>query len=86
MVGCTEKVQYLQRCTTHNIRQPRVAYTIVWQPWAIKSTTLTALVRIFHNVIYINIRYDLMVAYVPNRNTDGVDACVLQTNGFYAML
>ena len=43
MVDYAEKVQHLQRCSPHTIPQPRVACTIVWQPWAIKSTTLTAL-------------------------------------------
>ena len=43
MVDYVEKVQHLQRCSPQINPQPRVAYTIVWQPWAIKSTTLTAL-------------------------------------------
>ena len=40
----------------HHIRQPRVACTIVWQPWAIKSATPTALKRLFYNIINANIR------------------------------
>ena len=48
MVDYAEKVQHLQRCSPHITPQPRVACTIVWQPWAIKGTTLTALhIRIF---------------------------------------
>ena len=43
MADNAEKAQHLRRCSTHNIHEPRVAYTIVWQPWAIKRTTLTAL-------------------------------------------
>ena len=43
MVDYAEKVQHLQRCSPHITPQPRVACTIVWQPWAIKGTTLTAL-------------------------------------------
>ena len=46
-----KKTQYLWRCSTQTIRKPRVAYTIVWQPWAIKSATPTALKRIFRNTI-----------------------------------
>ena len=36
--------------------QPRVACTIVWQPWAIKSATPMALKRAFYNTIKDNIR------------------------------
>ena len=43
MVGNVEKAQHLRRCSPQIICYPRVACTIVWQPWAIKSTTLTAL-------------------------------------------
>ena len=42
-MDCVEKVQHLQRCSPRYIHYPRVACTIVWQPWAIKSTTPTAL-------------------------------------------
>ena len=51
MVDCAEKAQHLRRCSTHNIRQLRVACTIVWQPWAIKSATPTALKHLFYNTI-----------------------------------
>jgi len=43
MVDYAEKVQHLQRWSPHTTCWPRVACTIVWQPWAIKRTTLTAL-------------------------------------------
>ncbi|MBW4907628.1 hypothetical protein KZY66_10115 [Prevotella salivae] len=47
MADYTKKPQHLWRCSPHTTPQPRVAYTIVWQPWAIKSTTLTALRRAY---------------------------------------
>jgi len=56
MVDCAEKVQHLQRCSPYNLRKPRVACTIVWQPWAIKGTTLTALRKLYYCTIY-NIQY-----------------------------
>jgi|GEM_PF-570323 len=43
MMNCDEKAQHRWRCSTQTIRQPRVACTIVWQPWAIKNATPTAL-------------------------------------------
>ena len=56
MVDFAEKVQHLLRCYTPTIPQPRVACTIVWQPWAIKSATPTALKYSFYNTIKDNIR------------------------------
>ena len=56
MVDYAEKVQHLQRCSPHTTPQPRVACTIVWQPWAIKSTTPMALKRLFYNIINAYIR------------------------------
>ena len=50
-MDCVEKVQHLQRCSPRYIHYPRVACTIVWQPWAIKSTTPTALKHVFCNTI-----------------------------------
>ena len=54
-MDCVEKVQHLQRCSPRHIHYPRVACTIVWQPWAIKSATPTALTRSFYNMINVNI-------------------------------
>ena len=51
MADYAEKVQHLRRCSPHINPQPRVAYTIGWQPWAIKSTTPTALKRVSYSVI-----------------------------------
>ena len=56
MVDYAEKAQHLRRCSTHNIRKPRVACTIVWQPWAIKNATPTALKHSYNSVINSNIR------------------------------
>ena len=56
MADCAEKAQHLRRCSPQTIRYPRVACTIVWQPWAIKSATPTALVRSIHNMNYIMLR------------------------------
>ena len=43
MADCAEKAQHLRRCSPQTMHNPRVACTTVWQPWAIKRTTLTAL-------------------------------------------
>ena len=51
-----KKTQHRWRCSTHNLRKPRVACTIVWQPWAIKSATPTALKCAFYNTFNANIR------------------------------
>ena len=51
MADCAEKAQHRWHCSPHNILSPRVAYTIVWQPWAIKGATPTALKHIFRNTI-----------------------------------
>ena len=56
MADCAEKAQHLRRCSPQAIRYPRVACTIVWQPWAIKNATPTALVRSIHNMNYIMLR------------------------------
>ena len=56
MADYAEKAQHLWRCSPQTIRKPRVACTIVWQPWAIKSATPTALVRSIHNMNYIMLR------------------------------
>ena len=58
MADYAEKVQHLWRCSPHHIRKPRVACTIVWQPWAIKSATPTALKRVFHGVINVYTHMD----------------------------
>ena len=54
MADYTKKPQHLRRCSPQTIRQPRVACTIVWQPWAIKNATPTALKRSFYNTIDAN--------------------------------
>ena len=51
MVNSIEKAQHLRRCSPHYIHKPRVAYTIVWQPWVIKSLTPTMLKNIIHHTI-----------------------------------
>ena len=56
MADYSKKAQHLWRCSTHNMRYPRVACTIVWQPWAIKSATPTALKYSFYNTIPVNSR------------------------------
>ena len=59
MVDYVEKVQHLQRCSPHINPQPRVACTIVWQPWAIKNATPMALKRLFRNMNYVILCLDL---------------------------
>ena len=56
MADNAEKAQHLRRCSPQTTHKPRVACTIVWQPWAIKSATPTALVRSIHNTIDANMR------------------------------
>ena len=53
MADYTEKAQHLRRCSPQTIRKPRVTCTIIWQPWAIKSSTPTALKHVFCNTIFI---------------------------------
>ena len=55
-MDCVEKVQHLQRCSPRHIHNPRVACTIVWQPWTIENATPMVLARLFHNTIKDNIR------------------------------
>ena len=52
MTNYAEKAQHLRRCSSQTIPTPRVACTIVWQPWAIKNATPIALKHAFHNAIY----------------------------------
>ena len=59
MMDCAEKAQHLRRCSTHNLRYPRVACTIVWQPRAIKNTTPTALKHSIRNMNYVILRLKL---------------------------
>ena len=56
MADNAEKAQHLRRCSPQIICYPRVACTIVWQPWAIKNATPMVLARLFHNTIKDNIR------------------------------
>ena len=63
-MDCAEKAQHLRRCSTHTIPQPRVACTIVWQPWAIKNATPTALKHVFFDTISFVLQYDLMAYHV----------------------
>ena len=72
MVDNAEKAQHLRRCSTHNIRYPRVACTIVWQPWAIKNATPTALKHSYHRVIDGNICMNKYWIAPKKRNTYGV--------------
>ena len=73
MVDYAEKAQHLRRCSTHNIRQPRVACTIVWQPWAIKSATPTALFPTQHTLTQGSLHYRLATLGYQKRNTYGVE-------------
>ena len=73
MAGCAEKAQHLQRCSPHIIRSPRVACTIVWQPWAIKSVTPMALKRLFHKMIDIYTQINKWQIAPKKRNAYGVE-------------
>ena len=78
MADCTQKAQHLRRCFPQNIYEPRVACTIVWQPWAIKSTTPTALKRSFYILVYVFSRLNSWRFALRKRNTYGVDMCISQ--------
>ena len=73
MVGYAEKAQHLRRCSPHNIRYPRVACTIVWQPWAIKSATPTALKCSFYVMIHISSCLYLWRIAPKKYNTYGIE-------------
>ena len=72
MADCAEKAQHRWRCSPQNIREPRVAYTIVWQPWAIKSATPTALECAFYILVHIFSRLNLWRIALRKHNTYGV--------------
>ena len=63
MVNCAEKAQHLWRCFTHNIPYPRVACTIVWQPWAIKSATPTALKHVFFDTLHFFLQHESLECF-----------------------
>ena len=63
MADNAEKAQHLRRCSMHSICQPRVACAIVWQPWAIKNTTPTALKHVFFDAISFVLQHDLVACH-----------------------
>ena len=78
MADNAEKAQHLRRCSPQTILQPRVACTIVWQPWAIKSTTPTALERSFYILVHVFSRLNSWRIALRKRNTDSVDMYISQ--------
>ena len=48
---------------SHATYKPRVACTIVWQPWAIKNTTPTALKHVFFDAISFVLQHDLVACH-----------------------
>ena len=73
MADCVEKAQHLWRCSMQTIRYPRVACTIVWQPWAIKSATPTALFHKNHTLTRGSLHYRLAILGYQKHNTYGVE-------------
>ena len=71
-MDCVEKVQHLQRCSPRYIHYPRVACTIVWQPWAIENATPMVLARLFHNTIDVNIHMNKLWIALKRYNTYSV--------------
>ena len=69
MADNAEKAQHLRRCFPQTIRYPRVACTIVWQPWAIKNATPTALEHVYRNVNYVFLHLNLWWIVSKKRNT-----------------
>ena len=77
MADCAEKVQHLQRCSPYTIPQPRVVCIIVWQPWVIKSTTLTALFPIHNTSTQGSLHYRLATLGYQKYNAYSVEKYVL---------
>ena len=77
MADESKKAQHLRRCSPQTIRKPRVACTIVWQPWAIKSVTPTALFPTQHTLTQGSLHYRLATLGYKKRNTYGVGTCIL---------
>ena len=77
MADNAEKAQHLRRCSTHNLRYPGVACTVVWQPWAIKDATPTALVHANRMLTQGSLRYRLPTLGYQKHNTYGVETCIL---------
>ena len=72
MANYSKKAQHLWRCSTHNIHKPRVACTIVWQPWAIKNATPMVLKHVFRNtnsVVSCGKKRQIMHLFTPNHFT-----------------
>ena len=63
MADCAKKAQHLRRWSTQTTRDPRVACTIVWQPWAIKNATPTALKHAFFDTICFALQHDSMACH-----------------------
>ena len=74
MADNVEKAQHLRRCSAQTIPQPRVACTIVWQPWAIKSSTPTALKYSFFDTISFVLQHDSMACHTEITIINDVDS------------
>ena len=74
MTDNAEKAQHLRRCSAQTIPQPRVACTIVWQPWAIKSATPTALKHAFFDTICFALQHDSMAYHTEITIINDVDS------------
>ena len=82
MTDNAEKAQHLRRCFPHNIHYPRVACTIVWQPWAIKNATPTALFPTQYTLPPGSLHYCLATLGYQKRNTYGVETCIFRYDLF----
>ena len=74
MTDNAEKAQHLRRCFPHNIHYPRVACTIVWQPWAITNATPTALKHAFFDTICFALQHDSMAYHTEITIINDVDS------------
>ncbi|WP_257898795.1 hypothetical protein [Segatella salivae] len=72
MTDYTKNPQHLWRCSPQIICYPRVACTIVWQPWAIENATPMALTRLFHNTIDVNTHMNKLWIALKRYNTYSV--------------
>ena len=76
----SKKAQHLWRCSPQTIHEPRVACTVVWQPWAIKSATPTALECAFYILVHVFSRLNSWRIALRKRNTYGVVPCTPYVN------
>ena len=84
-VECRDKMMRNKRYNAYSVvathgKCPRVDFAFACQPWAIRSTTLTALIHTLHDTINFIQQLDLMVHDMEIHNPYGVDSYIPQYN------